>query len=60
MSRTRSRELVRCLEPRGELSIDVARFLKADLKVPTVGGRLLPLLDARAADVGGGFQRKDE
>ena len=59
-SRSRTRKPVGGFEPRGELSIDVRRLLEAYLEVPTVGGRLLPLLNARAPDVGSGFQREDE
>src|SRR5687767_8091423 len=59
-SRWRTRKLVGGFEPRGELSIEVRGLLRADLEVPTVAGRLLPLLNARAPDVGSGIQREDE
>ena len=57
---SRSRKPVGGLEPRGELSIDVRRLLKVYLDMPTVGGRLLPLLNSRAPDVRRGFQGEDE
>ena len=58
--RTRPRKIVGSLEPPRELSIDVGRLLEAYLDMPTVGGRLLPLLDSGAADVRGRLQGEDQ